>query len=421
MSTLASPAATGTTADPAHDGPATPDSGFRDAVTEHADDLIALRRAVHRRPEIGLHLPQTQDAVLRALDGLPLEITTGRSLSSVVAVLRGGLPGPVVLLRGDMDALPVTELTGLEYASEVDGVMHACGHDLHVAMLVGAARLLSGVRDRLPGSVIFMFQPGEEGPGGAEPMIAEGLLAAAGEHPAAAYCIHVLSAIEPFGRFSTRRGPMLAAADTLRVTVHGAGGHGSAPQFAKDPIPAACEMVTALQTFVTRRIDIFDPAVITVGSFHAGTAENVIPAQAVFAATLRSFSPETRDRVRQGVLDVVHGIAAAHGLTADAVYTPGYPVTVNDGGEAEFAAATAAELFGADRFAWMANPEAGAEDMSYVLEQVPGAFVNLGACPPGLDPMTAPLNHAAQARYDDAVVPDGAVLLAELAWRRMSR
>ncbi|MEU8003407.1 M20 family metallopeptidase [Catellatospora sp. NPDC049111] len=411
MSTLASPA----TAD------AAPDSGFQAAVRDHAADLIALRQAVHRHPEIGLHLPHTQAAVLQALDGLPLEITTGHSLSSVVAVLQGGLPGPVVLLRADMDALPVTELTGLEYASEIDGAMHACGHDLHVAMLAGAARLLCGKRDRLPGSVVFMFQPGEEGPGGAEPMIAEGLLEAAGEHPIAAYCLHVLSALEPFGRFSTRRGPMLAAADTLKVTVRGAGGHGSAPQFAKDPIPAACEMVTALQTFVTRGIDIFDPAVITVGTFHAGTVENVIPAQAEFGATLRSFSPATRERVRQGVLDVVHGIAAAHGLTADADYVPGYPVTMNDGGEAEFAARTAAELFGEDRFAWTANPVAGAEDMSYVLERVPGAFVYLGACPPGLDPMTAPLNHAPEARYDDAVVPDGAVLLAELAWRRLSR
>ncbi|MEV4417157.1 M20 family metallopeptidase [Catellatospora sp. NPDC049609] len=394
---------------------------FVAAAQRIGGELVALRREVHRWPEIGLDLPRTQATVLQALAGLPLEVSTGTSLSSVVAVLRGGRPGPAVLLRGDMDALPVTELTGLEYASEVAGAMHACGHDLHVAMLVGAARLLCGVRDELPGSVIFMFQPGEEGPGGAEPMIAEGLLAAAGVPLVAAYCLHVLSAIEPHGRFTTRRGPMLAAADTLKVTVRGAGGHGSAPQFARDPIPAACEMVTALQTFVTRSVDIFDPAVITVGSFHAGTAENVIPETAEFAATLRSFSPATRERVRRGVLDVVHGIAAAHGLTADADYVPGYPVTVNDGDEAEFAARTAAELFGEDRFCWMQNPEAGAEDMSYVLEQVPGAYLNLGACPPELDPLTAPLNHAPQARYDDAVVPDGAALLAALAWRRLSR
>ncbi|WP_254548986.1 M20 metallopeptidase family protein [Catellatospora tritici] len=395
--------------------------GFRDGVESMREGLVALRREIHRYPEIGLCLPRTQETVLRALADLPLEVSTGTGLSSVTAVLRGGRPGPAVLLRGDMDALPVTELSGLDYASRVDGAMHACGHDLHVAMLVGAARLLSAVRDELPGSVVFMFQPGEEGPGGAEPMIAEGLLEAAGTPLVGAYCLHVLSGWLPHGQFTTRHGTMLAAADTLHVTVRGAGGHGSAPQFARDPIPAACEMVLALQTFVTRNIDVFDPAVITVGTFHAGTVENVIPAQATFSATLRSFSPQTRERVRTGVQDVVNNIAAAHGLTADAEYVPGYPVTVNDGGEADFAAATVAEVFGADRFAWMANPEAGAEDMSYVLERVPGAYLNLGACPPELDPLTAPLNHAPEARYDDSLVPDGAVLLAELAWRRLQR
>jgi hippurate hydrolase len=392
---------------------------FADAAEALRPELIALRRRVHREPEIGMHLPKTQAAILESLAGLPLEITTGKTLSSVVAVLHGGRPGPAVLLRGDMDALPVTELSGLDYASEIDGVMHACGHDMHVAMLTGAAKLLCGVRDDLPGSVIFMFQPGEEGPGGAKPMLDEGLLDAAGRETVAAYALHVISALDPHGQFNSRRGTIYAAADTLNVIVRGMGGHGSAPQYARDPIPAACEMVLALQTFVTRAIDVFDPAVITVGSFHAGTAENIIPAEATFAATLRSFSPETREKVRAGVTDVVQGIAAAHGLTAEAQYVPGYPVTVNDDGEAEFAAATVTEIFGADRFTWMPQPDAGAEDMSFVLERVPGAYLNLGACPPDLDPATAPLNHAPEARYDDALVPDGAILLAELALRRL--
>jgi hippurate hydrolase len=174
-----------------------------------------------------------------------------------------------------------------------------------------------------------------------------------------------------------------------------------------------------LQTFVTRAIDVFDPAVITVGRFAAGTVENVIPSTADFSATLRSFSPATRDRVRTGIMDVVHGIAAAHGLTAEAQYVEGYPVTVNDAAEADFAADTVRDLFGEDRFGWMQVPEPGAEDMSFVLERVPGAYLNVGACPPELDYRTAPLNHAAEARYDDTVVPDGARLLAELAWRRL--
>lgn len=394
---------------------------FRETVETMRGDLVALRRELHRQPEIGMHLPRTQEKILSALKGLPLEISVGRDLTSVVAVLRGGRPGPAVLLRGDMDGLPVHELTGLPYASEVPGAMHACGHDLHMAILVGAARLLSGVQPALPGDVIFMFQPGEEGPGGAEPMITEGLLAAAGDPPVAAYTVHVLSAADRHGLITTRRGAFMAASDTFRVVVRGVGGHGSAPHRAKDPIPAACEMVTAMETWVTRNIDIFDPVVVTVGRFQSGTVDNVIPADAMFDATVRSFSPQARDKVGSGLIQVVQGIAAAHGLSVDYEYEHGYPVTVNDNGEAEFAAATAIDVFGEDRFEWMANPSAGSEDFSYVLEKIPGAYLDLGACPPELDPDTAAMNHSPFAAYDDALVPDGAVLLAELARRRLER
>jgi hippurate hydrolase len=392
---------------------------FTEAVESMRDELVALRHDLHRDPEIGMHLPRTQEKILQALKGLPLEITTGRDLSSIVAVLRGAQPGPTVLLRGDMDGLPVQELTDLPFASEVPGAMQACGHDMHMAFLVGAARLLSARQSDLAGNVIFMFQPGEEGPGGAEPMIAEGLLEAAGERPVAAYTIHVIAANDKLGWFSTRRGPFMAACDTLRVTVNGVGGHGSAPHFAKDPIPAACEMVVAMETFVTRNIDIWDPVVVTTGSFHSGTADNIIPASARFESTVRSFSAESRQRVADGLAQVVNGIAAAHGLSADIDYEWGYPVTVNTDSEAEFAASVATELFGAERFGWIDNPGAGSEDFSYVLNEVPGCYVNLGACPPDMDPDGAPNNHSPYARYDDSVVPDGALLLAELAWRRL--
>jgi hippurate hydrolase len=384
-------------------------------------DLVELRRALHREPEIGSQLPLTQARLLAALTGLPLEITTGTALTSVTAVLRGGRPGPAVLLRSDMDALPVAELTGEPFASQVDGAMHACGHDLHMAILVGVARLLSARRDELPGSVVFMFQPAEEGPGGAEPMIQEGVLDAAGERVIAAYGLHVSSAHERYGVFSGRRGPLMSASDQARVTVLGRGGHGSRPHRAKDPIPAACEMVTALSTRVTRTHDIFDPVVVTVGSFHAGTAENIIPASAHFEATVRSFSARARAKVRQGITEVLHGIAHAHDLDVEIDYHEGYPVTVNDDTEAEFVAATIADLYGAERYKWMPNPEPGSEDFSYVLAEVPGAFVFLGACPPELDPATAPTNHAPQARFDDGVLADGATLLAELATRRLAR
>ena len=394
---------------------------FRTAADAIRDDLVALRRDLHRDPEIGLHLPRTQARILAALDGMPLEITLGRDLTSVVAVLRGGATGPTVLLRGDMDALPVQELTGLPYASAVPGVMHACGHDLHVACLVGAARLLSAVRDDMHGNVIFMFQPGEEGPGGAEPMIAEGLLDAAGGGTDAAYTLHVLSSVDPLGQITTRRGAFMAASDKLGVLVRGAGGHGSAPHRAKDPIPAACEMVTALETYVTRSFDIFDPVVVTVGQFHAGTVDNVIPATAMFEATVRSFSKPARDQLSTELERVVRGVAAAHGLEADVEYEWGYPITFNDDDEALFAANVVTEVFGVDRFNWLANPSAGSEDMAYVLDKVPGAYLNLGACPPDLDPATAPNNHSPYAQFDDSAVPDGAALLASLAYARLHR
>src|SRR6266536_2335651 len=240
-------------------------------------ELAALRRRLHQIPEIGLHLPRTQETVLAALEPLPLEISTGTDLSSVTAVLRGARPGPVVLLRGDMDALPVTEDSGEEFASKRPGVMHACGHDLHTAGLVGAARLLCARRDELAGDVVFMFQPGEEGYDGAGHMISEGVLDAAGRPAVAAYGLHVLSSVLPRGVFASRPGSLMAASDGLFVRVLGAGGHGARPHGALDPVPAACEMVTALQTMITRRFDVFDPVVVTVGTFYVGTRRNIIP------------------------------------------------------------------------------------------------------------------------------------------------
>jgi amidohydrolase len=392
----------------------------REEAAAIAGELTELRRAIHAEPEIGLDLPRTQEKVLAALDGLPVEVTRGRSLSGVTAVLRGGRPGATVLLRGDMDALPVTESTGLPYASRIRGAMHACGHDLHTAMLAGAARLLSARRDDLAGNVIFMFQPGEESYGGARLMISEGLLDAAGEPPVAAFALHVASSLLPLGLFSSRDGTMLASADTMEVTVKGRGGHGSQPHLAADPVPAACEMVIALQTLVTRRFDVFDPVVITVGSFHAGTASNVIPDEARFAATVRTFSAVARTAVMDAASALVRDIASAHGLSATAEFVDSYPVTVNNAAEVAFAERTVTGLFGRARFVRAPFPITGSEDFSYVLDQVPGAFIMLGACPPDADPATAPFNHSAAAVFDDAVLADGATLLAELALRRLT-
>jgi amidohydrolase len=391
----------------------------REDADRISDDLTELRRAIHADPEIGRMLPRTQEKVLAALDGLPLEISRGRSLSSVTAVLRGGRPGRTVLLRGDMDALPVAERTGLPYASRVDGIMHACGHDLHTAMLAGAARLLSARQAELAGNVIFMFQPAEEVAGGAELMISEGVLDAAGDRPVAAFALHVTSAMLPLGILASRDGTVMAAADTMEVTVHGRGGHGSRPHTAADPVPAACEIVTALQTLVTRQFDVFDPVVITVGSFHAGTASNVIPHEARLAASIRSFSPEARARILDAAPRLVRDVASAHGLSATAEFVDGYPVTVNDAAEVAFAEGVVTGVLGDGRYVRMPDPVTGSEDFSFVLDQVPGAFLMLGACPPGADPATAPFNHSPEAVFDDAVLADGTALLAELALRRL--
>jgi amidohydrolase len=393
-----------------------------DSARTIGPDLVALRRELHRIPEIGNDLPLTQQAVLRALDGLDLEVTTGNGLSSVVAVLRGGAAGPdspVVLLRGDMDGLPVTEEVPVDYASEHPGVMHACGHDLHVAALVGAARLLHERRAELAGDVVLMFQPGEEGPGGAQPMIAEGLLDAAGRPVDAAYALHVASSEYRFGQWFARPGPIFAAADEVRVRVLGKGGHGSSPHRAKDPIPVACEIVLALQAMVTRGFDVFDPVVVTVGRIAGGTKENIIPDTAELDATVRSLSAASRAKVQADIERLATGIAAAHGLEVTVDHRLGYPVTVND--EREYARAVGAvtDLFGSDRFTLMPEPELGSEDMSFVLDRVPGAYLLVSACPDA-DFDAAPDNHSPRAAFDDAVLPDAAAWLAEVAIRRLA-
>lgn len=383
-------------------------------------ELTELRNRLHRHPELGLTLPATQATVLEALDGLDLELTTGVGLSSVVGVLRGTGPGPAVLLRADMDALPVTEDSGEAFPSERPGLMHACGHDLHTAGLVGAARLLAARRDQIAGSVVLMFQPGEEGPGGAQPMIDEGVLDAAGDRVVAAYGLHVTSALLPCGLITTRPGAILAAADEMTVTVNGRGGHGSMPHLAADPVPVVAEIILALQSAVTRQFDVFDPVVVSVGAVHAGSVGNVIPDTATIKATIRSFTETTHTRIPPVLTDLCQGIAAAHGLTATVEYRRGYPVTVNDPAEAARAARVAVELFGAESYRPAEQPIPGAEDFSYVLAQVPGAFVGLGATPTSGDPHTAAYNHSPQATFDPRALSVGPALLAGLALDRLS-
>jgi amidohydrolase len=382
-------------------------------------ELIELRRALHADPELGLDLPRTQQKVLTALSGLPLEITTGTRTTSVTAVLRGELPGPTVLVRGDMDALPVDEATGLDFAS-TNGNMHACGHDLHTAALVGAAKLLSARREELHGSVIFMFQPGEEGHGGAKVMLEEGLLDATGQRPVAAYAVHV--APGPRGVFATRSGPVAAGSNHLSVTVHGRGGHGSQPHQTLDPVPAAAEMVLALQSFVTRRFDAFDPVVLSVTRLSTGDgAVNVIPERVELAATVRNMSQASLGTLRDGLPRVIHGVAAAHGLTADVRFETMYPVTVNDPTETAETLRTMREVFGEQRVVLMPSPMMGSEDFAFVLDEVPGTFIALMTSPPGTDVSTAEWNHSPRVVFDDAVLGDQAAALASVAFARTAR
>ena len=404
----------------------TPTSLLAEA-TALAPILVDLRRRLHRIPEIGLHLPLTQAAVLAALHeieqhhAVDLEITTGTALSSVVAVVRGARPGPAVLLRADMDALPVSEDTGEEFTSEHPGAMHACGHDLHTAGLVGAARLLVAHRAEVAGSVVLMFQPGEEGDHGARVMIDEGVLDAAGDRVAAAYGLHVMSSVLPAGLVTTRPGTMLAAADTLTVTVRGRGGHGSMPHLAADPVTVAAEIVIALQTAVTRQFDALDPVVVSVGRITAGTTNNVIPATAEIAATVRTFSEDTHALVEERLARVATHIAAAHGLTVDVDYVRGYPTTVNTPVEVDRAARVTTTILGPRGFMIAPRPISGSEDFSYVLQQVPGTYLGLGATPRGTDPATAAYNHSAQARFDESALPVGAAVLAGIALDRLAQ
>ncbi|MYW92806.1 amidohydrolase [Amycolatopsis rubida] len=390
------------------------------------DDLAQLRRELHREPEIGLDLPRTQERVLRELDGLGLEISTGTDTTSVTAVLRGegaardSAQPRTVLLRADMDALPVQEATGLDFAA-ANGAMHACGHDLHTTSLVGAARLLHTHRDRINGDVVLMFQPGEEGWDGAGVMLKEGVLDAAGQRVDTAYGLHVFSSMLPSGQFASRPGTLMSASHKLLVTVHGEGGHGSMPHRAKDPISAAAAMITALQTMITRRLDIFDPAVLTVGVIRGGTKRNVIPATAEFEATVRCFSDDTAALLDTTIRETIDGAARANGVTADVVFENEYPVTVTDADETAFGAEVVRETIGEQYYTDLPNPVAGSEDFSRVLAAVPGTFLGLGALMPGLEPHTAPNNHSPYADFDPSVLSRAATVYAELAVRRLDR
>lgn len=354
-------------------------SRLRDDIGEIMPGVIADRRDFHENPELGYQEVRTAGIVADRLRSLGVEdIRTGIAPTGVTGLIRGAKPGngPTVLLRADMDALPILEENEVEYVSRNPGVMHACGHDAHTAMLLGTARILQDLRDEFSGTVKLLFQPAEElPPGGAKPMIDAGVM----EDPKvdAAFGIHI-SQDTPVGQINVRSGPAMAAADRFRIVVHGKGGHGAQPDNSIDPIVIAAQIIMALQTLVSRTIDPTEEAVVTVGTMHAGIAFNVIPDTAEMGGTVRTFNAKNRDLLEQRIGEIASGIATALGGWVEYAYTRGYPATVNDAEMSQLVREEAAKVVGEDSVVEPAMMM-GAEDFSYFLEEVPGCYWFVGS------------------------------------------
>jgi amidohydrolase len=381
-----------------------------------ADRIIALRRAIHAEPELGLQTPRTLAKVRAELADLPLEWREGTSCTGAVAILKAGKAGRSVLLRGDMDALPMDEETGLDFASTFAGRMHACGHDTHTAMLAGAARVLADRADSLPGEVRFMFQPGEEGYHGARFMLDDGLL---DPLPEAAFALHIMPNA-PHGTIGSRAGTLLASADMLEISVEGRGGHASMPHDTRDPVPVACEIVLALQTMVTRRFNAHEAMVVTVTQLEAANAHNIIPGRALLKGTIRTLSPKRRQEVWGAIQTLAENIAQAHECDADVTITQGFPPTVNDARAVSLAEAVATSLPHGE-FLNLPAPIMGAEDFSYVLEKVPGMMAFLGVAQSGADWRHCCSIHSSRMMVDESVLPRGTAFLAGCATRFLER
>lgn len=384
-------------------------------IDQELPAIRSFRRDLHAHPETGLLNPRTQRTILNRLDGLGLEIGTGDSCSSITATLRTGRPGNTVLLRADTDALPIPEETALSFASQQPDASHACGHDAHTAMLVGAARLLAGpLRAELTGIVRFAFQPGEEGHGGAERMLAEGLLS---EPVNAALALHVNPNM-PSGAVVTRPGPFFASCDLFKITLTGKGGHGSMPHLCDDPIAGAMALGTALLGMLPRQFAPESPVTLSLGVLHAGSAPGAIPGTAELQGTIRTFDPENRQQAWQRVETLAAAIAAAHGLTSTVELLYGCPPTVNTKAHAEDVLALAAKEFGPGRAVTLPSPVMAAEDFGAVLNHVPGTLVLIGACPPGQTASAAEPVHSSRMIIDEDCMATGIAIhvRAALAW-----
>jgi amidohydrolase len=389
--------------------------GLLTAARGIRDQLVADRRDIHAYPELAYQEERTAGLVSARLSALGIEHKAGIAETGVVGLIRGARPGKTVLLRADMDALPITEVSDASYASRKSGVMHACGHDGHTAMLLGAAMLINERRDAFAGNVKLMFQPAEEGGAGALRMIEAGVLA--DPDVEAAFGIH-LAGLHYAGETVVNDGPAMASADHVRIVVRGRGGHASMPHVAVDPIVVASHIVVALQTLVSRETPPLEPAVLTIGHMKAGTTFNVIPDDCELLGTVRTYSSRVQDRLERRIQDLARGIAAAMGATADVEYTRLYPPTVNDPNEAAFMRACIAESIGPEAIV-SADPVMGAEDFSYLLQRVPGAFGFVGVRRREWE--TPRANHNSSFDMDEDALPLGTAVLASTALRFLDR
>jgi len=393
------------------------------------EQMVAWRRDLHEHPELSNREVRTAGVVADHLRRLGLDVRTQVAHTGVVGVLRGGRPGPVVALRADMDALPVTEETGLPFASKVQaayngeqaGVMHACGHDLHTAILMGVAQVLAQRREQLPGTIVFLFQPAEEGApkgeqGGAELMIREGALE--NPRPAAIFGLHV-SAKYHAGTIACRSGPTMASSDSFRIVVRGRQTHGAQPWTGVDPIVAACQIVLGLQTIVSRQTDLTEsPAVVTVGSIRGGVRSNIIPDEVQMLGTIRCFLPQMRADLHERVRQTATMIAQAAGAGAEVTIGDGNPVTFNDPNLTARMVPTLEAVAGKGRV--LTTPlVTGAEDFSFYQQQVPGLYFFLGVTPADADPNQAPMCHSPHFCADESAMTLGARALARLALARL--
>ena len=396
------------------------DIDYKGEAGEMQEQLVSWRRDLHMHPELGFEERRTSGLVAEHLRGLGYQVHTGIGKTGVIGILEGARPGPTVMLRFDMDALPIQEQNQVAYASQTPGVMHACGHDGHVAIGLGVATLLQRHREELAGTVKLLFQPAEELLNGAEMMVQEGALDHFGDYgprPDATFAVHVWNH-SPLGQAVATVGPAFAAADRWSLTVKGEGGHGAMPHQTADPVVAAAQVVTALQTIVSRNVDPQETAVLTVGTVHGGTAFNIIPGEVTLTGTLRTFDEQVRARVLQRLETLCAGVGAGMGVEADLQVEMLTPVAVNDVAATRLMRQVAEEILGQQNICGDFR-DTGSEDMAYFMREVPGSYMLLGSANPerGLDYA----HHHPRFDFDEAVLPLGVAILVETATRFLAQ